>query len=581
MNKFNYKNLTPFKWFVLENFPFIEADFDAITNWQLFCKLGEEINKVINKVNLCGEQVEELTNAFNNLQNYINNYFDNLDVQVEIDNKLNDMAISGELEEIIASYLNTKALICFDNVEDLKQSDNLVNGSYARTLGYYTKNDGGKAIYKIRTITNQDVINDMTIIPLNNNNSLIAELIENENINVNKLGIFGDNTTDVTTKLQFAIDTYNTIYLPNGIYKTSSPLQFKRNSQTLTGENRYLSKIYNENSNIIDCNAKFYLSINNIGLISNNHGNGRSAITNSGTRCARCNFEKLYIYNIAYGINLDSGYSDGLVIFDIKFETVDYCINLIHSEGATIKQLIAEPFVKNFIRIYQSNACEIANCIANGSENSMNEDEKILFIIYGSSISTGQKAGSGVHIHDIHAEFIHSIGIIAQPNTTLENIYLFNNNIQTNRHLIYIGYAGGVAPNNIYLNNIIKDLIDIGENYDIWCGSGSINLVDVYPVYLSLGNIYGLNSENWNPTIRSSDGENFKTQYNLKYDCFEISNGGRLIIKDTETPTLSIVNVANGKIFNRTSFLNNDLWIHTGGTTLLSKYNNGNWDNLI
>ena len=35
---YKYKKLYPFKWFVLENFPFIEEDFDAITNWQLFCK---------------------------------------------------------------------------------------------------------------------------------------------------------------------------------------------------------------------------------------------------------------------------------------------------------------------------------------------------------------------------------------------------------------------------------------------------------------------------------------------------------------------------------------------------------------
>ena len=567
---FDYKRLHPFKWYILENFPFLEDSIDVLTNYQLFCKLGEMYNKEIDAINTLGIQVEGLTD-----------WFDDLDVQDEINNKLDDMAEGGELEEIIASYLNTKALICFDTVSEMKLSENLVNGSYAKTLGYNSKNDGGSAIYKIRTITNQDVVNEMTIISLNNDNSLIAELIENENINVNKLGIFGDNTTDVTTKLQFAIDTYNTIYLPEGIYKTSSPLQFKRNSQTLKGENRYLSKIYNENSNIIDCNGKFYLSINNIGLTSNNHSNGRSAIINSGTRCARCNFEKLYIYDIGYGINLGSGYSDGLVIFDIKFETVDYCINLIHSEGATIKQLVAEPFVKNFIRLYQSNACEIANCIVNGSANSMSGDEKILFIIYGSSIQTGQKAGTDVHIHDIHAEYIHSIGIIAQPNTTLENIYLFNNNIQTNRHLIYIGYAGGLAPNNIYLNNIIKDLINIGENYDIWCGSGTINLVDIYPVVLSVGNIYGLKSENWNPTIRTSDGNGFKTQYNLKYACFEISNGGRLIIKDTSTPTLTITNVANGKVFNRSGFVNNDLWIHTGGTPFMSKYNNGSWVDLL
>ena len=92
MNKFNYKNLCPFKWFVLQNFPFIEADFDAITNWQLFCKLGEEMNKIIEKVNQAGEQTENLTNAFIELQNYVNDYFENLDVQEEINNKLDEMA---------------------------------------------------------------------------------------------------------------------------------------------------------------------------------------------------------------------------------------------------------------------------------------------------------------------------------------------------------------------------------------------------------------------------------------------------------------------------------------------------------
>ena len=105
MNEYDYKNLTPFKWFILENFPFIEETFDALTNYQLFCKLGEEINKIIDTVNLSGEQVENLTNAFIQLQNYVNNYFDNLDVQDEIDNKLDEMATNGDLDLIVAKYV--------------------------------------------------------------------------------------------------------------------------------------------------------------------------------------------------------------------------------------------------------------------------------------------------------------------------------------------------------------------------------------------------------------------------------------------------------------------------------------------
>lgn len=108
MNKFEYKNLTPFKWFVLENFPFIEADFDALTEWQLFCKLEKEINKIINSENTLGTQMENITNAFIELQNYVNNYFDNLNVQDEINKKLNEMAESGELTEIIINSILNK-----------------------------------------------------------------------------------------------------------------------------------------------------------------------------------------------------------------------------------------------------------------------------------------------------------------------------------------------------------------------------------------------------------------------------------------------------------------------------------------
>ena len=105
MNKFNFNKLTPFKWFVLENFPFIEADFDALTEWQLFCKLGKEMNKIINSENTLGTQMENVTNAFIDLQNYVNNYFDNLDVQDEINNILNEMTTDGTLANIINQQL--------------------------------------------------------------------------------------------------------------------------------------------------------------------------------------------------------------------------------------------------------------------------------------------------------------------------------------------------------------------------------------------------------------------------------------------------------------------------------------------
>ena len=176
MNNFNYTKLTPFKWFVLENFPFIEADFDALTEWQLFCKLGKEINKIITSTNTLGTQVETLTD-------YVSNYFDNLDVQEEINNKLNEMAESGQLTEIIAQYLQLAGLLCFNTVNDMKNAQNLANGSFAKTYGTNAYNDGLGNFYKIREILNTDVVDNINIIALTNYNNLIAELIPNAYIN--------------------------------------------------------------------------------------------------------------------------------------------------------------------------------------------------------------------------------------------------------------------------------------------------------------------------------------------------------------------------------------------------------------
>ena len=108
MANFNYKFLTPFKFFMLQNFPFIDEDFDAVTNYQMLCKMAEEINKIINSQNSVGKQVEDLTNAFNNLYNYVHNYFDNLDLQDEVNKKLDEMVIDGTLEKLLGDAFKNK-----------------------------------------------------------------------------------------------------------------------------------------------------------------------------------------------------------------------------------------------------------------------------------------------------------------------------------------------------------------------------------------------------------------------------------------------------------------------------------------
>ena len=102
----NYKVLTPFKGWALQNFPFIEADFDALTNYELMCKITEYLNTVI-------YNQREVQNLSTELLEYINSYFDNLDVQEEINNKLDEMVEDGTLEELIKNYIDTNVIIAF------------------------------------------------------------------------------------------------------------------------------------------------------------------------------------------------------------------------------------------------------------------------------------------------------------------------------------------------------------------------------------------------------------------------------------------------------------------------------------
>ena len=239
----------------LTNFPYIEKDFDALTDYELLCLVVKFLNDVIANQN---EQNDSITNmynaflalqtyvnntkdtledAFNNLDNYVRNYFDNLDVQEEINNKLDDMVEQGTLQEIIYQFLQTNAVWCFDTVADMKLATNFVNGSYARTLGFHSINDGGSSLYKIKTLTNE-VIDEMKYIALADN-TLVAEFIYETTLNPHQFGAYGDGTHDDTLALNTAIASgYDVDLGSNGsgnTYLVTSPLLITSDNTHING----------------------------------------------------------------------------------------------------------------------------------------------------------------------------------------------------------------------------------------------------------------------------------------------------------------------------------------------------------
>ena len=74
---------------------------DSLSYYELLCKVVNYLNNTIADVNTLGADVDNLHKAFIQLQDYVNNYFSTLDVQEEINNKLDAMAQDGTLTSIL------------------------------------------------------------------------------------------------------------------------------------------------------------------------------------------------------------------------------------------------------------------------------------------------------------------------------------------------------------------------------------------------------------------------------------------------------------------------------------------------
>lgn len=186
----NYNKLTPFKLCVLQNFPFIEADFDSLTNYELLCKIVEYLNKTIDSQNMVVSNITEL-----------NNWFNNLDVQTEINNKLDEMAQDGTLENIINEQLftklntkYTKAIISYDTINDMINDETIEENQVIYVLGNKSKGDGFSAYYKI---SNLGEVNGLYVIELNNGlYAIMQNEIENNFYNEIYTETIRTNNTD-------------------------------------------------------------------------------------------------------------------------------------------------------------------------------------------------------------------------------------------------------------------------------------------------------------------------------------------------------------------------------------------------
>lgn len=188
---------------------------ESLSYYELLCKLTAKVNELIATDNVQNDALTQLTKLVTNLQSYVTHYFDNLDVQTEINNKLDQMAQDDQLTQIIEQFLGTINFFGFQTKADLKAAQNLAAGGFVKTMGSESYQTGDGNYYYIRAKTQSDVPDDNTLVALTNLTTLIAEKIPDYWLNTlnttvttlsNNVGTLSSLNTDEKSSIVGAIN---------------------------------------------------------------------------------------------------------------------------------------------------------------------------------------------------------------------------------------------------------------------------------------------------------------------------------------------------------------------------------------
>ena len=105
-----------FKFWVQKNIPCVIDD--SLSYYECLEKLVYKLNEVIEQINNLETINEDVLKKFEELKSYVENYFNDLDVQKEINTKLDLMVSDGTLDELIRPYLSSSIK---NNIRKLRQ----------------------------------------------------------------------------------------------------------------------------------------------------------------------------------------------------------------------------------------------------------------------------------------------------------------------------------------------------------------------------------------------------------------------------------------------------------------------------
>ena len=325
-------DLKPFRYWCQKVLPLVYDD--SLSYYELLCKVVDYLNKTIENVNSLNENFDELQSNFNTLKLYVENYFNTLDVQEEINKKLDEMAINGFFDGLVSKYL-AKSIPLPINYTYIKNAT--VNDLLNNYLSFNNNIILNDKLTLNELYCRDGIISDNAISVINNLTNTTVVDVKNNTITVANVDAFNvgdkirigddefiyatildkhDNILTLDTNIYFEVGNVVAKLTNNAILEN---LTFNNMSLTISNTIAYIKNctfnnciislsggiFYVENSTFNQTNTLFYKTGKS--LINNNHYNN----CYKSIEC-QLSFENKITNNVINGYSTSNLYSIGI-----------------------------------------------------------------------------------------------------------------------------------------------------------------------------------------------------------------------------------------------------------------------------
>ena len=355
----DYKDLQPFRFWCQKVLPLVYDD--SLSYFELLCKVVDYLNKTMEDVGTLEGDVTALHEAYVKLQSWVNDYFSTLDVQEEINKKLDQMANNGTLNILLQMH----ARMVLPSNDTSGKTDTLNIQKMLDKFGYVELFTGVYYTNAPIKLKSGNVIagsgNENTVIEcssdfcvFNENNSADKLVLKNFRVNATNGGHIGLNFVGTTTQPYTGIRYsfienihlfgFNTCVAIRGAWCVKfDHCRFESNNMCVNQSGTC------NNVEYVEC--QFY-GEQNVSTGVRLTGDGGSE--NYGVYFNNCDFEKHL-----YGLNLYS--CVGVYINNLYVEKIDTVINADNAvnlvlNGGTLNYInraanVAKTQVNNFYNV--------------------------------------------------------------------------------------------------------------------------------------------------------------------------------------------------------------------------------------